>query len=552
MTHFGPFAIDHQTRTLCKDGHVLPINSRAFDILCVLAAAEGHLVQKQDLMKAVWPKTVVEENNLQVHISALRKVLGGKSGWIVTVPGRGYQLVRQNAVPSASQTMTGAPGWLRQLPMISGIVGREEAVDQVLAILAKSRLMTLTGAGGIGKTTLASAIAQRFALERRCVVPLVQLASLSDRDAILSAIAKSIGCAFTGASPCVYALARMLTEKDCLLLLDNAEHVINDVAAIVETLLEHNAKLRLLVTSREPLHLSSEAVFRVAPLEVPPYHATGDAIRATSAVQLFLSRAPTLSGAPDDCQVMPLIGEICRRLDGLPLAIELAAARISLFGLEGVFHLLDNRLTLLSGGYRTDLPRHQTLRATFDWSFGLLGREAQILFCRSAVFSGAFTLEEICGVLCDDDISHCAAIDGIHELVTKSLVNVEFDGPVAKYRLNESTRAYAYDRLAAEGETRSIASRYGRHRALSAKPVIDEKPKTRVGANPELHQLTKSVCAGPIAARHGDGERDLYIPGFRAVSAKFEVPHFPRRVSGNPQRLDNGHEVFANLTAMLR
>lgn len=552
MTHFGPFAIDHQMRTLCRNGRVLPINSRAFDILCVLAAAEGRLVQKQDLMKAVWPKTFVQENNLQVHISALRKVLGGKREWIVTVPGRGYQLVRQSTVSSASQTVTGEPGWLLQLPMTRGIVGRKEAVEQVLAVLAKKRLVTLTGAGGIGKTALAITIAQRLAAERKISVPLVQLASLSKRDEIVSAIAKSIGRPFSGGSPSVDTLARMLTEKDCILLLDNAEHVVGDVAAIVETLLDRNENIRVLVTSRESLHLSSEAVFRVAPLTVPPYDATVEAMRSCSAIQLFLSRAPALPGAPDDCHVMRLTGEICRRLDGLPLAIELAAARIAVFGLEGVFHLLDNRMMLLSGGRRTDLPRHQTLRATFDWSFGLLGREAQILFCRCAVFSGAFTLEEICGVLCDDELSHCAAINAIYELVTKSLVNVEFDGPAAKYLLNESTRAYAFDRLTAEGEMRSIASRYEQHLALSAMPVVDENATTRAGANPELHQTAKFAPAGSIPTFHGGRDRDPPVRGFRETNAALDMSRFPHRVSRSSERLDNGHEVFANLTATLR
>ncbi|HZZ12713.1 MAG TPA: NB-ARC domain-containing protein, partial [Paraburkholderia sp.] len=434
--------------------------------------------------------------------------------------------------------------------MNSEIVGREEAVDQVLSSLANNRLITLTGAGGIGKTTLAITIAQRIAAERQMLAPLVQLASLSDREAILPAIAKSIGYPLSEGSPCVDALAQMLTEKNCILVLDNAEHVVGDVAAIVETLLDRNAKLRVLVTSREPLHLSSEAVFRVAPLEVPPYDATTEAMRASAAIQLFLSRAPTLSGASDDAQVMTQIAEICRRLDGLPLAIELAAARIPVFGLQGVLHLLDSQMTLLSGGYRTDSPRHQTLRATFDWSFGLLGREAQLLFSRIAVFRGAFTLEAMCDVLCDDALSHGAAIDGIHELVTKSLINVEFDGPLAKYRLNESTRAYAFDRLAADGEMHSIASRYGQHLAPGATPVAEEEPKPQRRTNPPLHQISRTVCVDPVAACHGDG--DPTIAGRREVNASFDISRFPLRVSHNSNRSDNGHEVFANLTAVLR
>ncbi|WP_010112176.1 transcriptional regulator, partial [Burkholderia oklahomensis] len=258
-------------------------------------------------------------------------------------------------------------------------------------------------------------------------------------------------------------IAGALAGPRRLLVLDNAEQVIAAVAD-VETLIAANDALRVLVTSREPLRIAPEAVFRVDPLDVPAANADDADTLARSAVRLFFSRANALQRTPGvQSAEIRVAGEICRRLDGIPLAIELAAARAATLGLEGVYRRLDDRLAMLGGGHRTALPRHQTLRATFDWSFALLDRRARAVFRRLAMFGGLFTFDAMCAVACDADLTIGGVIAAIDELVAKSLVTVEFDGPVAKYRLPESTRAYALEKLIAEGERHQIAARHARY-----------------------------------------------------------------------------------------
>ncbi|MDE1182341.1 winged helix-turn-helix domain-containing protein [Paraburkholderia sp.] len=465
MIKIGHFEIDLALRVLRKDGEPVHVGSRAFDILVVLASADGRLVRKDELMDAVWPDTIVEENNLQVHLSTLRKVLGADRDCILTVPGRGYRLVQRRS-DDAPATIVRTRVVARLPAQRTGVIGRDAAVAQVHATLDTTRVLTLTGAGGIGKTTLAIAVAHRLAAEQPDSVCFVELAALKHEDAILAAIADSCGGLDPDVVPRIDAIVALLAGQPRLLLLDNAEHVIGYVAALVERLIASHDALRVLVTSREPLRISPEVVFRVEPLDVPSRDATEHEILEQSSVHLFMSRAQALQGKVwTDRTEIARVGEICRRLDGIPLAIELAAARVVAFGVEGVYRRLDDRMAILAGGYRTALPRHQTLRATFDWSFALLDPDAKSLFRRLAMFGGVFSLEAMCAVACDDALTIGAVIDGIGELAAKSMVSVELDGPVAKYRLTESTRAYALEQLHAEGESQEIAARNARYLA---------------------------------------------------------------------------------------
>ncbi|WP_158660667.1 winged helix-turn-helix domain-containing protein [Paraburkholderia hospita] len=430
----------------------------------MLASGDGRLVTKDELMNTVWPHTVVEENNIQVHLSALRKALGEDRDCIVTVPGRGYRLMQRRA--AALPSKSALPGQtLRRLPSFpTGLVGRDAAIAQVRTALDSTPVLTLTGAGGIGKTTLSIAVAHEIAEAHPDFVCFVELAALTDRQSILASIAQSCRLSLDGDFPSIEAIAATLAHTPRTLFLDNAEQAIAHVAEIVETLTDGNPALRVLVTSREPLRIAQERTIRVGPLEVPARDATEHEVLAQSAVHLFLARIGALGGKTSfDRKETLTAGEICRRLDGIPLAIELAAARVFSLGIEGVYQRLDDRMSILTAGYRTALPRHQTLRATFDWSFTLLDPGAQALFRRLAMFGGVFTLEAMCAVACGSGLTMGAAIDGIGELVAKSMVNVSFDGPVAKYRMNESTRAYALELLHAEDETQEIASRIARY-----------------------------------------------------------------------------------------
>ncbi|MFL6700914.1 MAG: ATP-binding protein, partial [Paraburkholderia graminis] len=470
MIELGRFQIDLELRTLWCDSERVPLGSRAFDILAMVVKAGGRLVTKDELMDAVWPNTIVEENNIQVHLSALRKILGADRDLILTVPGRGYQLVQRHraaSIAASSPEAQCAPAGRPLPPLRMQLVGREADVVQIRSMLAHTRVLTLVGAGGIGKTSLAVEAARQAAADvtEPFTEPVwfVELATLGTRDEVLAAIAQACGLPVEHATPGLAQIASALAGRR-LLVLDNAEHVIEHVAEAVEVLAAVNADLRMLVTSREPLRIMAEAVFRVEPLDVPqPGSADADILRR-SAVNLFLLRANSMQReVATDSAELRLVGEICRRLDGIPLALELAAARVVTLGVVGVYQRLDDRLAILAGGYRTALPRHQTLRATFDWSFALLDAKSQALFRRSAVFGGVFSFEAMCAVACDASLTVADAIIAISELLAKSLVNVEFDGPVARYRLSESTRAYALDKLQAEGERQELAVRHARY-----------------------------------------------------------------------------------------
>ncbi|UXU85475.1 ATP-binding protein [Burkholderia sp. S-53] len=461
MIQIGTLSVDFEQRDIRCHGASLRIGARALDILEVLHRANGSVVSKDDIMDAVWPGLIVEENRLQVHVATLRKALGANRDLIKTVPGRGYLLIANPAVahevaPRAAALPADAVAAARPVPL----VGRQAEIEQIVDMIERAPVVTLVGAGGIGKTSLADRVAHELRGRTGERVLFVALASAATRDDVLLAIAAELGLETDGL-PGLDRIGDAFAASPGLLVLDNAEHVVDLVADLVDTLTSRAASLRVLVTSREPLHISVEAVFRVSPLAVPAGGASVDEIVRHSAVELFLTR---IRAATPDCAVDPagirLIGDICRRLDGLPLAIELAAARVATLGLEIVASRLDDRLNLLTGGLRSALPRHQTLRATFDWSYVLLDAAARSLFRRMACFIGPFTFDAAREIAMEPGMSAADMIAVLGELVAKSLVTVEFDGAQARYRLTESTRAYALEKLHNEGEFDAIAERH--------------------------------------------------------------------------------------------
>jgi predicted ATPase len=344
------------------------------------------------------------------------------------------------------------------------LVGRETAVQRILAMLESSRLVTLVGAGGVGKTRLSLEVARRAEEESAEPAYFVDLAGLTTRDGMLDAIMKGCGWPTGGAGVPEGGVACALADLRGLLLVDNAEHLIEHVAEIVDALLAANNHVRVVVTSRERLRISPEHTFKVDPLETPPARAAQADILAHSAVRLFLQRANAMQVTVDaDGRQLQLVGEICRRLDGIPLAIELAAARVADLGLDGARRCLDDRMAFLTGGYRTARQRHQSLRATFDWSHAMLGHSERTLFRRIAVFDDLFTLDLLGAVACDATLSLSSAIEAIDALVAKSLLNVQMEGPRVLYWLHESTRAYALQKLHDEGEVEAITMRHERH-----------------------------------------------------------------------------------------
>lgn len=480
----GTLQVDLECRDIRRRGVSLRIGARAFDILEVLIRANGSVVSKAAIMDAAWPNVIVEENTLQVHIAALRKLLGADRERIKTVSGRGYVLVTSNHGPSeAALPCKGTPRFGRLPSHGPAPIGRQDEVARIIDLVGRAPVTTLVGAGGIGKTCLAIHVATHLLDRFDDAVCFVELAQALSREAVFEIVARALQVE-PGHEPLSEAhLAEAIAVAPCLLVLDNAERVIDVVAALVEALVDRNADLRVLVTSREPLHIREETVFRVEPLAVPAVGAPVEVVLAQSAVQLFLCRARAIAANcdTDDASIF-IIAEICRRLEGLPLAIELAAARVATLGAQGVASRLDDRLNLLTGGLRSALPRHQTLRATFDWSYALLDTGSKRLFRRLGVFAGAFTFDAACAVAVEPDIAIASVISSLSELTDKSLLTVEVGSAAARYRMTESTRAYAMEKLHDEGEMERIAARHMHYvkERIEELAVVTRDPATAI------------------------------------------------------------------------
>jgi predicted ATPase/DNA-binding winged helix-turn-helix (wHTH) protein len=470
---FGRFRALAHRRELLADGRPIKLGGRAFDVLMALIEARGAVVSKDALMARVWPDRIVEENNLQAHISALRAAFGAERELIRTVSGRGYQFTgevrmlsaspmeRVGAGTAATEPKSAAPPTNLPEP-VSELIGRDDELEEVVSLAAAHRLVTLTGAGGIGKTRVALAVARQLLPQFADGVWVAKLAPLADSDLVPVAVATAIGHELAAGAVSPERVANALSGKELLLVLDNCEHVIDASAVMAEALLHTNSAARVIATSREPLKAEGEWVYPVLPLAVPAEDAEGpdDALRY-GAVRLFIERArATAPHFTPDRRLMPMIATICRRLDGIPLAIELAAARAAALGLEELAARLDDRFQLLTGGRRTALPRHQTLRATLDWSYELLPEPERVLLRRLSVFAGNFALEATTAVATDPEIARSEVVEVLSNLVVKSLVLTESNGCTERYRLLDTTRAYALEKLAQSGELDAVARRH--------------------------------------------------------------------------------------------
>ena len=430
----------------------IELGARGFDVLMALIEARGTVLSKDELMSRVWPGRIVEENTLEAQISALRKALGPDRDLIRTVAGRGYQFTGNIRAAAAAELVAASRSVSTNLPeLVSELIGRDTELARIIELANAHRLITLVGAGGIGKTRLSLDAARRLLPQFADGVWLAELAPLSDPELVPVTVATALGLTLASGTPSPERVAAALGTKRVLLVLDNCEHVIEAAARIAEALLRTNPLACVLATSREPLRVAGEYLYRVAPLEVPAegIDETQDLL-AIGAVKLFVARmrAAEPQFAPNRAAAA-IIGTICRRLDGIPLAIELAAARAASLGVEELALLLDDRFKLLTGGYRTALRRQQTLRATLDWSYDLLPESERLVLCRLAVFAGGFTLESASAVAADGEIGPADVIDCVLNLVAKSLVTAEAGRTVMYYRLLETTRAYGLEKLIA-------------------------------------------------------------------------------------------------------
>jgi predicted ATPase/DNA-binding winged helix-turn-helix (wHTH) protein len=514
---FGRFELRPAERVLLADGAPVALGSRAFDVLVAFVDRPGALVTKDELLATVWQGLVVEENNLQVQVSTLRKVLG--PGALATIPGRGYRF----NVPVTGEQATAAPaepvveptdprsavGNARtnlppRLPML---FGRAHDIDAVAQLLADHAVVTISGAGGIGKTRVAQAVARRLADDGRYPdgVWWIELAALSDRALVPSAIAQAMGIELPVNAHPPTTLRSLLAARHALLVLDNCEHLADDVALLVDALTGHAPLITVLVTSQETLRASDEHVYRLGGL-------AGDA----GAVPLFEARAqaadPRFALTPGN---LAAVTEICGRLDGIPLAIELAAARVPFLGVEGLRARLHERFHLLTGGARVVLRRHQTLRAMFEWSHGLLGADEQAVFRRLGVFAGGFTLEAAQHVASDERIDPWTALDHLGALVDKSLVLAE-GAAVPRYRMLETTRAYAMERLAESGETEAALRRHAHAMLAVVEPLDAYENRWRASGNAQpaaAAELDNLRAALEWTDTHGEGALAVALAG---------------------------------------
>ncbi len=471
----GECEIDLARRELRVLGSPVPVGGRAFEIIEVLAQSAGELVTKDELMDRIWPGAVVMENTLQVHAAAVRKALGPYRSLLKTESRRGYRLlgewiVRRHdaATPPVGRQRMRVDGEspVTNFPAtITRLIGRTAAVARLQDLISAYRVVTLTGPGGIGKTTLAMKVARCMLGEFADGGWLVELAPLSDPALVPSAVAGALRLELGSNNILPEAVARAIGPKKLLLLLDNCEHLIGAVATLAETLLAFCPHTTILATSREILRIRGEQVYRVSPLEVPAIEQIEVAeILGHSAPELFITRARELGADfSSNSRHLSIIAAICRHLDGIPLAIEFAAARAATLNLEPVARGLRDRFALLTSGRRTALPRHRTLRATLDWSYDLLPESERCLLRRLAVFQGGFTLEAATAVTSEDGNPVPVVTDSISNLVEKSLVTLGGSTPAARWRLLETIRVYALDKLDAAGERERIGRRHAEY-----------------------------------------------------------------------------------------
>ncbi|MGE6386397.1 ATP-binding protein [Pseudomonas sp. NPDC078416] len=451
MISLGQTMISREHRDVFKDGVAMRIGTRAFDILDLLLRHQGQLVSKELILQSVWPDTVVEENNLQVHISALRKALGTDREQIRTVPGRGYVLLGGESLGHETRppAMLHGVSCHHRLPARVALLGRQTLLDEVSNTLAEGcGLVTLIGPGGVGKTALAAELGQTLLDAGGTPVYFVPLAQLQCAELLLEAFSSAVGVDCSGGDPDLQGLIRFLQQQPGLIILDNCEHLVESVASLLEVILRGAPAVRAVATSREPLRIAGERSLQVPPLEIPQLNASRDIVLRSASAQLFLRQWRALDShlaadgnAELDDYSVELVGEICRRLEGMPLALEMAAARACALGLYQLVASLDGSLHMLSASLRTAPPRQQTLQASLAWSLRLLGREERTVLRRLAELEGRFTLERACDALQRTRLPRACIMDCIVRLATKSLLMVSAQGPFRFYQMLGTTRA---------------------------------------------------------------------------------------------------------------
>lgn len=520
---FGHFELQPAARRLLVQGQPARLGARAFDVLMALVERRERIVGKNELLDLVWPGLVVEENNLQVHISALRKVCGPPV--ISTIPGRGYRFTALlDADVTSSNTTSNTTDEPAQIPhnlphQRSHFIGREAALAQCARLMPQLQLLTFTGIGGCGKTRLALQLASdlKDAQPARFAdgVWFIDLAPLQEPERVALAVAAVLGVREEAGTPLIDRVADRLATQHALLVLDNCEHLIDAVAHIADALLAACPAISILATSRERLGLGGEQVFAVPPLSLPS-GTGGEAMQGSEAVRLFVARAGlALPEFAVDAHNAAAIEEICRRLDGVALAIELAAARVGMLSVAEIAARLNDRFRFLTAPGRT-LARHQTLQATLQWSFDTLSQEQRQLFRELAVFQGGCTLAAAVSISGSTE-AH-AVLELLSHLHDKSLLVVDREGAAEpRYRLLETVRQYALERLAEAGDGDAVRDRHLQHFVALAEAAGQQmNGLQQAEAMARLHVEQENLMAAQAWCEHAAGGSEF---GLRLVAS---------------------------------
>jgi predicted ATPase/DNA-binding winged helix-turn-helix (wHTH) protein len=513
VASFGSFQLFPSARAIEKAGVPLALGARALDILMVLVEHAGEVVSHKELMSRAWRGLVVDPSNLRVHVSSLRKALGDLDDtprYIANVAGQGYCFVAPVAHGAAASAPARAPEYpcgaaRRRLvlpPKLARMVGREDAVRIIAADVIADRFVSIIGPGGMGKTTVAVAVAHAMLEEFADAVCFVDIGMVTDAKLVAATIASTLGLTIQ-TDDALATLMECLRTLRILLVLDNCEHVIDASATLAELIFEAAPGAHILATSREALRVEGEHVYWLPPLASPAPDSSLKAVDVLEfpAVKLFMERAAASGKRLDlgDADAAVIAG-ICGRLDGIALAIEVAAGRVGMHGILGTADLLEKGLGLHWQGRRTAHPRHQTLQALLDWSYGYLSESEQVVLRRLSLLVGAFTIDTARAIACDAALVEEQVVDALDHLVAKSLVSfMAADGSVTRYRLLETTRVYAVKKLGESGEREGVARRHATHFA----------------------RYLDSICGGRIDFPHDDRPPSLndYLGNVRAALA---------------------------------
>ncbi|MFT7773623.1 ATP-binding protein [Roseateles sp.] len=554
---FGPFVLNSVRRSLTEDGHQVRLGARAMDLLVALVQGAGRVVTRAELCAFAWPTGEVASATLNVHIGSLRQALrDGQDGlrYIVNVSGRGYQFVapltaitQDDGRADAVLRSTAGTGLQRSL------VGRDEVLNQLVERIRARRLVTLTGFAGVGKTSVARALAERAEQMFEHGVRFIELAPLTDPGLVPSALAQALGLPVRPGSV-IADISKALVGREVLLVMDNCEHVIDAVASLVQTVLTNSDGVKVLATSREALRLPGEQVIALSGLAYPADDASTTAAEALTypAVQLFERR---VRAAIADFRLADrdaaAASAICRQLDGVPLAIELAASHVEALGIQGLPELMGGTASAANAGLRTAPDRHRTMKAAIDWSYRLLAPVEQAVLRKVSVFAGGFSLDAAVSVGGEGAASDDTVAEALAVLAAKSLVAVEADEHV-RYRLLEATRSFAAQALSERGEAGDAKLRHAKHflAALAGVRGMTKAGDVAVALRADLDNVRAalawsfSVEGDPAFARQLAGAS---VPMWFALNLLAECHDWMDRAQGLGPQPGEPQEVAQNI-----